>query len=101
MANKNLNVRISLKHDVEENWVKATNFIPQAGEVIIYDPDANYSYVRIKIGNGITLVNELPFYGEDKQKKIFLQDTEPVAEIGSIWIDTSSSGILSAENVEF
>lgn len=55
------NTRITLKHDTEANWVKAKNFIPLEGEIIIYDADENYSYQRIKIGDGITKVNVLPF----------------------------------------
>jgi len=31
------------------------------GEAILYDADDNYSCVRIKIGNGVTLINDLPF----------------------------------------
>ena len=58
MAEKTLNGRIIQKHDTEANWLKATNFKPKAGEVIIYDADENYSYPRIKIGDGNTLVNE-------------------------------------------
>ncbi len=62
MANeKNINSRIQQKHDIEENWLKAINFIPKAGEVIIYDPDGNYSYARMKIGDGTTIVTSLPF----------------------------------------
>ena len=38
---KNTNARIQHKHDIEENWRKATNFIPKAGELIIYDIDEN------------------------------------------------------------
>ena len=58
---KTINTRVQLKHDIETNWNKATNFIPLAGEVIIYDKDSNYNYNRIKIGDGITNVNVLPF----------------------------------------
>ena len=29
--------RIQIKHDLEENWEKAINFVPLAGELIIYD----------------------------------------------------------------
>ena len=53
--------RIQLKHDIEENWLKATNFIPKNGEIIIYDIDENNSIARFKIGDGITNVNSLPF----------------------------------------
>ena len=62
MAEKRINGRIVLKHDIESNWQLATGFTPMAGEVIIYDRDANYPYARIKIGNGVQNVNNLPFY---------------------------------------
>lgn len=58
---KTLNSRIIHKHDIEENWLKATNFIPKQGELIIYDKDSNYDYERAKIGDGQTNVNNLPF----------------------------------------
>lgn len=61
MAEKMLQGRIVNKHDMEENWLKATNFIPKCGEVIIYDVDGQYNYQRMKIGDGITNVNDLPF----------------------------------------
>ena len=59
---KHLNSRIQQKHDTELNWNKATNFIPKQGEIIVYDIDDNYFYERIKIGDGITPVTNLPFY---------------------------------------
>lgn len=43
------------------NWNKAINFIPKAGEIIIYEEDDTHSYARIKIGDGKTNVNSLPF----------------------------------------
>ena len=61
MAEKNIKSRIVHKHDVELNWNKATNFIPKQGEIIVYDIDSNHSYKRIKIGDGATNVNNLPF----------------------------------------
>ena len=59
---KNMNTRIQHKHDIEANWLKATNFTPLAGEIIVYDIDENYNYSRLKIGDGITKVNNLPFH---------------------------------------
>lgn len=56
-----LNVRHIQKHGAESDWAQATNFTPLLGELIIYDPDDNYSYARIKVGDGVTNVNELPF----------------------------------------
>lgn len=61
MAEKNINSRIMQKHDTEANWKKATNFIPKAGEIIIYDADDTYSAARIKVGNDSTNINDLPF----------------------------------------
>ena len=58
---KNISSRIIHKHDAEANWNKATNFIPKAGEIIVYDRDENYTYERIKIGDGVTAVANLSF----------------------------------------
>lgn len=55
------NVRIIHKHDTEENWLKAINFIPKQGELIIYDTDDIHTQSRFKIGDGETLVSDLPF----------------------------------------
>lgn len=70
MAEKNIKSRIVHKHDTELNWSKATNFIPKQGEIIIYDIDSNHSYERIKIGDGTTKVNNLPFADANKVDKI-------------------------------
>lgn len=47
------NTRMSQKHDIKANWDKIPEFVPIAGEIIIYD-DLN----KIKIGDGRTpLIN--------------------------------------------
>ena len=61
MPEKTLKTRIIHKHDVESNWSKATGFVPKQGELIVYDKDSNYDYERVKIGDGATNVNNLPF----------------------------------------
>ena len=65
MAEKTIKSRIVHKHDSETNWNRATNFVPKQGELIIYDTDANHSYVRVKIGDGTTNVSSLPFFAID------------------------------------
>ena len=50
------NSRVIQKHDTSDNWSKATDFIPLSGEIIVYD-----DLRKIKIGNGTTKVNDLPF----------------------------------------
>lgn len=57
----NIKARIKNKHDTEANWALAENFKPLAGEVIVYDVDANHAYPRFKVGDGKTLVSALPF----------------------------------------
>ena len=61
MAGQHIKSRIVHKHDTESNWLKATNFIPMKGEIIVYDIDENYSYERIKIGDGNTVGSSLQF----------------------------------------
>jgi len=47
-----------IKREKEEDWAKAKNFIPKKDEIIIYDCKEQ---IKIKIGDGITKVNDLPF----------------------------------------
>lgn len=66
MAKEELRVRIQQKHDTQAHWDLATNFIPMAGEIIVYDVDPNvptYTYPRFKVGDGVTLLTNLPFVG--------------------------------------
>lgn len=60
MASKTLKTRLKQKRDSSANWAKATNFIPLAGEIIVYS-DLN----MIKIGDGATKVSALPFLKGD------------------------------------
>lgn len=69
--------RLTIKHDIAANWAKAVNFIPLAGELILYDgvvENGNYiEYPKLKIGDGKTKINDLPFVdsfrSEEKEKK--------------------------------
>ena len=65
MAEKKLKARIIQKHETEENWKKAVNFIPKKGEIIVYDKDDKIIYPRIKIGDGETRVSDLPFLSSE------------------------------------
>lgn len=61
MSEKFLNSRIIHKHDTETNWEKSS-LVPKQAEIIIYDKDDTHTYERIKIGDGVTNVSDLPFY---------------------------------------
>ena len=91
---KNINARVVLKHDTEANWLKATTFVPKAGELIVYDPDTTYNYTRIKIGDGSTKVSALPF-SFDKGK---LQDKLTAGSNITISNNTISSPSISITN---
>lgn len=56
-SNKILQTRIQCKIDTEENWNKATTFIPLSGEIVIYEGEVP----RIKVGDGISYLSSLPF----------------------------------------
>lgn len=65
--------RFQLKNDTEENWNKSvliseggtknsgTSFIPLKGEAIIYSADSTHPFSRLKVGDGVTNVVNLPF----------------------------------------
>jgi hypothetical protein len=86
---KNIKTRIQNKHDLEVNWLLAENFVPLQGELIVYDIEVDadgavltktvdgatvpalpegrtepYCYERIKIGDGVHAVNDLPFIAD-------------------------------------
>lgn len=50
-----------IKKDTSINWNKAKNFIPKENELIIYT-----DFNSIKIGDGKTKVNDLPFINNEK-----------------------------------
>ena len=63
MPNKIIKARIPNKIDTFENWEKATNFIPLAGEIIVYS-NGNGSGITIpmiKMGDGVHNPHDLPF----------------------------------------
>lgn len=83
--NAKVNTRIQLKHDIAANWAKAVNFIPLAGEIIIYDTDEINSITRFKIGNGSTLINDLPFID------LYIDYNELSFDVNEIVINSSSN----------
>ncbi len=48
-----------VKVDSEENWNKAVNYIPDTFTIIVYTYDNNSP--KVKIGDGVHKVKELPF----------------------------------------
>lgn len=48
-----------VKVDSEENWNKAVNYIPDTFTIIVYTYENNSP--KVKIGDGINKVRDLPF----------------------------------------
>lgn len=102
---KKISTRIVHKHDLEVNWLKATNFVPMQGELIIYDIEVDaagnalelpsnrttpYTYARIKVGDGITSVGTLPFILDnitvnDKSIQDMIKEYVDEAILGGEW----------------
>ena len=78
------NVRVQHKHETEANWQKAINFIPLMAEIIVYEADSIHTQSRLKIGDGKTPLNELPFYGDS---------------VNSIWGDFTNSITNQTNNI--
>ena len=88
MTEKRLNTRIIHKHETEANWL-LSSFVPLQGEIVIYDIDDNYSYERIKIGDGVQNVNALPFASTNM---VYVGPTEPTDPNIKVWINTAEEG---------
>ena len=107
-ANKTFNTRITHKIDIEANWMQAKNFTPLLGELIVYraekDGDAypkddenqdirNYyiTHPRVKIGDGKTNVNDLPFITD--------AIWEQVAQAQKFWAEDDNAGAVEFKAV--
>lgn len=104
---KTIQTRVQNKHDTEENWGKASGFIPLMGEIIIYDPDLDnedpskrYPGVRVKIGDGETPVNSLPFALDETDLRNLINDTNSAIEnLTAIWIGTRAQWEEAKDNI--
>ena len=56
-----MKARISQLHKTESDWQEYAQLIPEPGEIIVYDPDENHEYARIKIGDGVHSLQVLDF----------------------------------------
>ena len=57
-----MKARVSNLHKTEAEWAKFNTWKPEAGELIVYDPDSNFKYARVKLGDGINTLEKLPFF---------------------------------------
>lgn len=57
-----MRARVSQLHRTEAEWNKLADFIPLAGELIIFMPDKQHKYARLKVGDGVTKLKDLTFF---------------------------------------
>ena len=96
--------KIIHKHDTEANWqAYRSGYVPAAGEIVVYDRDESRSFERIKIGDGVTTILNLPFISDNE---VYIGAEEPT-EGQRFWIDTDeenagggASGGITMEEVE-
>ena len=109
MANKTFNCRVMNKSDIEANWKSRSDFIPLNGEMIIFTQGEGYSHARIKIGDGITDVNSLPFVDDVLQSTLNELNTNTLfktpqelatEEIEQVHKNLKLGGLATEEQVE-
>ena len=64
-----MKARVSNLIKTEAEWLKI-DFIPLAGELVVYAPDSANKYPRLKIGDGVNSLHLLPFIVESVTDKI-------------------------------
>lgn len=97
---RQIGTRVQLKTDTSANWKTASDnsqFKPKKGEPIIYQDSGKAP--KIKIGDGSTLVDSLPFLGEQTQQASGIVATE--SSSGNIVIANLAATTAIAEDTEF
>lgn len=50
-------------HGTSAEWERNSSYVPAQGEIVVYDADSTSIRTRFKIGDGVTVVGNLPFEG--------------------------------------
>jgi ribosome-associated toxin RatA of RatAB toxin-antitoxin module len=57
-----MKARIGQLYKTEKEWNNYPDFVPLSGELVIFSKDENYSYSRLKVGDGKTKLKDLTFF---------------------------------------
>lgn len=91
---KTINVKnLILRHDTLENWQSSNPVLKKGEMVLVYDAKATKDPVKIKIGDGSSNFNALPY-----QNDVIAEAKAPTTEdkgykLGKMWVDTSKHQI--------
>lgn len=86
------------KHETEADWLQSA-YIPDQGEIVVYDADATHTKARQKIGDGINKVKDLSFVNDDIRQELnslIGKPTEGLEYIITIFGNASCVGLGTA-----
>ncbi len=84
MIDANVKARICQLHKTESEWNKLPDFVPLQGELIIFDPDRQHRYARIKIGDGVTKLQKLSFLIEPAVDSFIDNHCDKIIDAGRV-----------------
>lgn len=79
-----MKARVSQLHKTEDEWDSLPNFVPAQGEFIVFDPDKQYKYVRLKVGDGTTKLSNLPFFLNSTIDDFMTDNYDKIIDAGRI-----------------
>lgn len=79
-----MKARVSNLHKTEAEWLQLDSWIPEAGELIVYDPDSRHNYARVKMGDGKRPLKELAFFIDSAVLSIMQANQSKVIDGGRI-----------------
>ena len=79
-----MKARVSQLHKTEAEWNSMPNFVPMQGEFIIFDPDKQHKYARLKIGDGITKLSTLPFFIDSTVDDFIANNSAKIIDAGRV-----------------
>lgn len=79
-----MKARVSQLCKTEAEWAGLPDFVPLQGEVVIFSPDKQYKYARLKIGDGKTLLRNIPFFIDSSVNDFITNHYNMVIDAGRV-----------------
>ena len=80
----NMRARVSQLCKTEAEWNSLFDFVPFKGEVIVFSPDEQFNYTRLKVGDGVTLLRKLPFFIESSINDFINNKFDMILDAGRV-----------------
>ena len=84
MKDSNMKARICQLHKTEAEWNKLADFVPLCGELIVFDPDRQHRYARVKIGDGRTKLQNLSFLIDPAIEEFLSTHCDKIIDAGRV-----------------